>query len=134
KLIQFHSAHKYLVMCHHIEGYKSLGKLLASNDLEIDELAEKYIEGLMTALMHHANRGSHANTLHHLQGYFKKQLSSAHKQELTNQISSFREGLVPLLVPLTLINHYLMEYPNEYLESQVYLNPHPQELKLRYGY
>ncbi|PTO70738.1 YbgA family protein [Vibrio splendidus] len=134
KLIQFHSAHKYLVMCHHIEGYKSLGKLLASNDLEIDELAEKYIEGLMTALMHHANRGSHANTLHHLQGYFKKQLSSAHKQELTNQISSFREGLVPLLVPLTLINHYLMEYPNEYLQSQVYLNPHPQELKLRYGY
>jgi uncharacterized protein YbgA (DUF1722 family) len=121
-------------MCHHVEGYKELGQLLGESDLEINELAERYIEGLMTALQHHANRGTHANTLQHLQGYFKKQLSSTHKQELSRQINDFREGTIPLLVPLTLINHYLMEYPNEYLQSQVYLNPHPQELKLRYGY
>ncbi|MGF1709383.1 DUF523 and DUF1722 domain-containing protein [Vibrio kagoshimensis] len=134
KLIQFHSAHKYLVMSHHIAGYKKLGQLLANADLDVDTMANQYITGLMEALSHHANRGSHANTLQHLQGYFKKQLTSIHRQELSTQINDFREGLIPLLVPLTLINHYLLEYPNEYLQTQVYLNPHPQELKLRYGY
>jgi uncharacterized protein YbgA (DUF1722 family) len=46
---------------------------------------------------------------------------------------AYRQGLVPLLVPLTLINHYLRDYPNEYLSKQAYLNPYPTDLKLRYS-
>ncbi|WP_394393675.1 YbgA family protein [Shewanella woodyi] len=134
KLIQFHSEQKYLVMSHHIESYRQLGTLLGSSDLALDELANQYIAGLMEALKNKASRKSHTNTLHHLQGYFKKQLDHAKRQELTEQIDAYRLGLTPLLVPLTLIKHYLLEFPNDYLKQQAYLNPHPKELRLRYGY
>jgi len=134
KLIQFHSQQKYLVMSHHIESYRQLGKLLARADIDINEQSDLYISGLMAALKNKASRKSHTNTLHHLQGYFKKQLDAAKRDELTNEIDAYRKGLSPLLVPLTLIKHYLIEFPNEYLIQQAYLNPHPQELRLRYGY
>lgn len=134
KLIQFHSQQKYLVMSHHIESYRQLGKLLARADIDINEQSALYISGLMAALKNKASRKSHTNTLHHLQGYFKKQLDAAKRDELTNEIAAYRKGLSPLLVPLTLIKHYLIEFPNEYLMQQAYLNPHPQALRLRYGY
>jgi uncharacterized protein YbgA (DUF1722 family)/uncharacterized protein YbbK (DUF523 family) len=134
KLMTFHQAHKYLLMSHHVESYRELGRLLAQPEVNPDELAEEYILGLMTALKVKATRRTHTNTLMHIQGYFKKQLSKEKKEELTNEIHAYREGTTPLLVPLTLINHYIREYPNDYLESQVYLNPHPKELRLRYGY
>ena len=134
RLITFHSAHKYLVMSHHIESYKALGKLLARSELNLEDQANQYISGLMRALKHHASRKTHTNTLQHLQGYFKKKLISEKRQELAHEIVSFRNGITPLLVPLALINHHLRDHPNEYLSSQTYLNPHPKELRLRYGY
>lgn len=134
KLIQFHTQHKYLLMSHHLASYKSLGKLIARADLPLKDMADAYISGLMIGLKHLSNRKSHSNTLQHLQGYFKKQLSKIQKQELTEKINEFRDGLTPLLVPLTLINHYLREHSKAYLNSQVYFSPYPADLKLRYGY
>jgi uncharacterized protein YbgA (DUF1722 family)/uncharacterized protein YbbK (DUF523 family) len=133
-LIQFHSAHKYLVMSHHVESYKRLGRLLGNPEEDVEALADKYIMQLMSALKVKASRKSHTNTLYHLQGYFKKQLTKEQRSELTDSIHSYREGHTPLLVPLTLINHYLRDFPNEYLNGQTYLEPHPKTLRLRYGY
>lgn len=133
-IIVFHSAHKYLLMSHHVESYRTLGQFLAHSSLPLEQLADEYIARLMSALKNRATRATHTNTLQHIQGYFKKQLSKERTKELTDEITAYREGLIPLLVPLTLINHYLREYPNDYLSLQVYLNPHPKELKLRYGY
>ncbi|WP_026029522.1 YbgA family protein [Vibrio genomosp. F10] len=134
KLITFHSNHKYLLMSHNIESYKALGRLLADPQDPIETVADQYIAMLMEALTIKATRKSHANTLQHLQGYFKKQLNKEKRKELSDEIEAYRRGLTPLLVPVTLIKHYLLEYPNEYLASQVYLDPHPKELRLRYGY
>jgi uncharacterized protein YbgA (DUF1722 family) len=64
-------------------------------------------------------------------GYFKKQLTSDEKRELLETIDLYREGLTPLVVPLTLVNHYVRKYDQPYLRHQHYLNPHPAELKLR---
>jgi len=134
KLMTFHSEHKYMVMSHDLVAYKALGRLLARNDLSVTEMADEYILGLMTALKKKATRKKHANTLQHIQGYFSKQLTFAERQELTAQIEAYRNGLVPLVVPLTLVKHYLMHYPKAYLAKQAYLNPYPEQLKLRYGY
>ncbi|MDV7104901.1 DUF523 and DUF1722 domain-containing protein [Vibrio sp. TH_r3] len=134
KLITFHSTHKYLVMSHHIESYKKLGRLLANPEDNIEVVADKYISMLMQALTIKATRRSHSNTLQHLQGYFKKQLTKEKRKELSEEIDAYRNGVTPLLVPLTLINHYLLEFPNQYLADQTYLNPHPKALRLRYGY
>jgi len=134
KLMTFHSEHKYMVMSHDLVAYKALGRLLARNDITVEDMANEYILGLMTALKKKATRKKHANTLQHIQGYFSKQLTFAERQELTEQIEAYRTGLVPLVVPLTLVKHYLMHYPKAYLAKQAYLNPYPEQLKLRYGY
>ena len=71
------------------------------------------------------------NVLQHMMGYFKKQLSADEKQELLEVFDEYREGNIPLIVPITLIKHYVRKYDQPYLKDQVYLNPHPIELKLR---
>lgn len=134
KLIAFHSRYKYLLFAHHPATYKSLGRILGDAvQLDNETLAERYISGLMQGLKQRVSRKNHTNVLQHLQGYFKKQLSPAQKSELQLTIDKYRRGLLPLMAPLTLIQHYLREHPNPYLASQVYLNPHPEELALRYS-
>lgn len=134
KLIQFHSKYKYTLMTHDLVAYKSLGRLLGSADIPLEQLADEYILGLMNALKIKATRKKHANTLQHLQGYFSKNLSTGERQELAQQIHDYRQGLVPLVVPLTLIKHYLLIYPMDYVAQQSYLDPYPTQLRLRYGY
>jgi len=46
-------------------------------------------------------------------------------------IRDFRRHLTPLIVPVTLIRHYVRKYAVEYLQTQVYLDPSPKELMLR---
>lgn len=133
-LIAFHSRYKYLVLSHATSHYRTLGRLLADLGREpLETIAGRYIQGLMAALTIRANRRGHTNVLMHLQGYFKRVLTPSQKQELTELIDKYRIGTVPLLVPLTLLRHHLREHPNPYLASQVYLDPHPETLRLRYG-
>ncbi|SES63748.1 YbgA family protein [Thalassotalea agarivorans] len=134
KLYDFHSQHKYLVMSHDVEGYRQLGRLLGESEKSPEQLAEEYIAGLMKALKKIATRKKHVNTLQHLQGYFSKLLSKEEKEELTQQVHDYRKGLVPFMVPLALLNHYLKKYPNAYLEKQAYFSPHPAALRLRVNF
>jgi uncharacterized protein YbgA (DUF1722 family)/uncharacterized protein YbbK (DUF523 family) len=134
KLIQFHAEHKYLLMAHNANLYYKLGPLLSGSKEAIEVVAKQYIEGFMAILKTLPNRKSHTNTLAHLQGYFKRSLSSVERVDLANNIDKYRQGLLPLMVPITLITHYLTLYPDPYLKQQVYLHPHPDELKLRYSH
>lgn len=134
KLMTFHSQHKYALMSHNIVEYKKLGRLLAESELDVEVIAAEYISGLMDALKIKATRKSHTNTLQHIQGYFSKHINDDQRKELTNVIDEYRQGVMPLMVPLALIKHYLLEHPNEYLAEQTYLDPYPADLKLRYGY
>ncbi len=133
QLLQFHARYKYLLMAHNQVIYRELGPLLATMEDNLDEVAHEYFTGFMTALKCHASRKNQTSTLQHIQGYFKKQLSASQKAELTSAIMDYHEGLLPLLVPITLINHYVREFSCQYIADQVYLQPHPQVLKLRYG-
>jgi uncharacterized protein YbgA (DUF1722 family)/uncharacterized protein YbbK (DUF523 family) len=131
-LVDFHTRHKLLILSHDVEAYRRLGRLVGrAPDLSLDELFARYLELLSEALKKQATERKHANVLQHLLGYFKKQLSGDEKQEVLDLIDRYKEGLLPLVVPVTLINHYVRKYGEPYLERQVYLNPHPVELKLR---
>jgi uncharacterized protein YbgA (DUF1722 family)/uncharacterized protein YbbK (DUF523 family) len=134
KLTTFHSQYKYTVMSHDLIAYKKLGQLLARDDLPLEKKASAYITGLMAALTIKATRKKHANVLFHIQGCFSKNLQTNERNELCEQINAYRKGLMPLIAPLTLIKHYLMKYPAEYLTKQSYLSPYPDTLKLRYAY
>ena len=100
-----------------------------SDDLE--GLAAQYLSQLMTALKHHATPAKHANVLMHIMGFFKDKLDRGDKEELLGLIDAHRQQQVPLVVPITLINHFLRRFPDVYIERQVYLEPHPRELMLR---
>lgn len=131
-LYKFHARYKYLLMAHNVNLYYQLGPLLAQGEGDVDSLAEQYIEMFMQVLKTHPSRKSHANTLSHIQGYLKRNLRSEERQQLAKTIDKYRQGLIPLLAAMTLIKHYLTLYPDPYIEQQIYLNPHPEELKLRY--
>ena len=131
KLIAFHSLHKFLVMASSPVKYRELGNLLADLKHDLHQISQTYITVLMNALSIPATRGGHANVLTHLYGYVKKSLSTHIRQELITSIEDFRKGLVPLLAPLTLLNHHLKTHDVRYARYQIYLDPHPAWSGLR---
>lgn len=131
-LIAFHSAHKFQLLAHSTEAYRRLGRIVANaKKSDRDALSARYQDEFMAALRVPATPGRHANVLQHMAGYFKDRLDAPSRRELQDLISEFRSGLVPLIVPLTLIRHYISTFDIGYLKNQVYLYPHPNELMLR---
>ncbi|MFQ3621853.1 MAG: DUF523 and DUF1722 domain-containing protein [Spirochaetales bacterium] len=131
-LVAFHTRHKLLIMSHSVNAYKELGVLVAhAKDTERSELFRRYEESFMKALTLQATVKKHSNVLLHCLGYFKKYLTKEEKEELLSLIDQYRNRLLPLIVPITLIKHYVSKYQVSYLQDQVYLSPHPIELMLR---
>jgi uncharacterized protein YbgA (DUF1722 family)/uncharacterized protein YbbK (DUF523 family) len=132
KLGDFHTRNKLLILSHSQKHYRLMGKLVASGkQMPIKDLYHQYELLLMEALKLKTTIRKNSNVLQHLMGYFKKQLTADEKQEMLEVFGQYRDGYVPLLVPITLINHYTRKYDQPYLKQQTYLNPHPLELKLR---
>jgi uncharacterized protein YbgA (DUF1722 family)/uncharacterized protein YbbK (DUF523 family) len=132
RLMDFHASHKYLLMAHCPKTLKQLGAILAQGkDYQADQLYNTYLGVLSPTLQKIATVKKNTNVLQHIMGYFKKDLCTDEKSELKETIDRYHEGLVPLLVPITLINHYVRKYHQPYLTYQIYLNPHPLELMLR---
>ncbi|ACV68611.1 YbgA family protein [Desulfohalobium retbaense] len=132
RLVDFHSRHKLLLMAHSPELYKEMGRYVAqAKQMEPDALLPGYLELLDRAMRVKTTTKKHINVLHHLLGYFKDQLSSDEKQEFLEILEHYRAGNVPLIVPITLVNHFVRKYEEPYLGLQYYLNPHPIELRLR---
>jgi uncharacterized protein YbgA (DUF1722 family)/uncharacterized protein YbbK (DUF523 family) len=131
-LVAFHAAHKYLLLAHHPQGFKELGKKVAVAGLTpARQRGLSYAEGFMTVLRHPATVKRHVNVLQHLAGYLKRSLSPEDKRELGAILEDYRLGFVPRIVPLTLLQHHLARHPVEALTHQVYLHPHPREMMLR---
>jgi uncharacterized protein YbgA (DUF1722 family) len=131
-LVQFHTIHKYLLLAHSPQQYGVLGRLVGQADQHRPkELACRYGELFMKALAMKATVRKHVNVLQHILGYFKERLSAHEKAELLGVIGDYHQELTPLVVPLTLIKHYVRIFDVSYIRDQVYLNPHPKELMLR---
>ncbi|HPD17096.1 MAG TPA: DUF523 and DUF1722 domain-containing protein [Planctomycetota bacterium] len=131
-LVAFHTRHKLLLLAHSPKHYREMGRLVAhAKESPPDELFPRYEALLTEAMRLKTTPAKHANVLQHLMGYFKEQLSADEKRELLEAIGNYRQGHVPLIVPVTLINHYVRKYGQPYLREQWYLNPHPIELQLR---
>ncbi len=131
RLVEFHTRHKLLLMAHNVSAYRELGRMTAkAAEYDREELADQYIFKLMSALKLSSTVKKNVNVLHHVMGYFKKELTRDEKQELLEIINNYSDSLVPIIVPITLLNHYVRKYDKTYLKEQVYLNPHPVELKL----
>ncbi|NUU37044.1 DUF523 and DUF1722 domain-containing protein [Pseudomonas sp. C2B4] len=131
-LTDFHSRYKYLLMAHNPVQYKTLGALLGNmGRSDPQELGPHYFSELMAALKKCATRRTHTNVLQHLSGYLKQAISAEDKQEVQQVIGQYHQGIVPLVVPLTLLKHHFRQHPDPYIAQQVYLQPHPENLSLR---
>ena len=132
RIVDFHTKHKLLILSHSPTHHRIMGGLVAQvKAIPRKTFYERYERLLMEALALKATPKKHTNVLHHMMGYFKKMLSSQEKQELLEIMDRYRDGIIPLIVPITLINHYVRKYDQLYLRQQYYLNPHPIELQLR---
>jgi uncharacterized protein YbgA (DUF1722 family)/uncharacterized protein YbbK (DUF523 family) len=132
RLVEFHAKHKFLILAHGSKHYQEMGRLVAdAKKIPMQKLFLEYQKQLMEGLKLKATPKKNANVLMHMAGYFKEYLSAGEKAELLEVIELYRKRLVPLIVPITLINHYVRKYDQPYLKNQYYLNPHPVELQLR---
>ena len=131
-LVRFHTIHKYLLLAQSPQRYQLLGWLVGQAERHPPkEVALRYGGLFMQTLAMQATVRKHVNVLQHILGFFKNRLSSQEKTELLGVIGDYHRGLTPLIVPLTLVRHYVQIFDVRYIRDQVYLNPHPKELMLR---
>ena len=131
-LTDFHTSHKFLILSHSRKHYQQMGQLVArSEPIPLKERFDTYQDLFLEALRIKTTPKKHTDVLLHMMGFFKKELSPDEKQELLEIVEHYKNGLIPLVVPITLILHYVRKYDQPYLKNQYYLEPHPLELKLR---
>jgi uncharacterized protein YbgA (DUF1722 family)/uncharacterized protein YbbK (DUF523 family) len=132
ELVAHHTREKLLLMAHAPEAYRKLGRLIGEMDRhDPEDLSREYIEGFMQALEEEATRQRHTNVLQHMLGFFKRDLDAETRRELANHVEDYRQGIVPLLVPLALMRHQVRALDVKWLARQSYLEPQPNELMLR---
>ncbi len=132
KMVTFHTRHKLLIMAHSLEIYREMGRLVADGKgMRWPELLQRYEALFMKALALQATVRKNGNVLMHIMGYFKRELSHDEKEELLGVINQYRDHILPLIVPITLLKHYVGKHGQRYLQQQYYLSPHPAELMLR---
>ncbi len=131
-LTDFHASYKLNLMSHHQDGARELGRLAAraSSD-NLEQIANEYLVKAMQTLKTIATKKNHVNVLQHVMGYLKKQLDKDDKQELLETIEAYRQGQVPLIVPVTLLKHHFRREPDPWINQSYYFSPYPAELKLR---
>ncbi len=131
-LVDFHTDHKLLIMAHSEKHMRELGKLVAGpKNRPVEDIRHDHFTTMITALKLKTTVKKNVNVLMHILGYFKKLLTADEKQEALEIIERYHHYLIPLIVPITLMNHYVRKYDEPYLQRQYYLNPHPAELMLR---
>jgi uncharacterized protein YbgA (DUF1722 family)/uncharacterized protein YbbK (DUF523 family) len=131
-LVAFHTAHKLTLMAHSPSAYAALGRLVAgAKRIERAELRERYSAEFMAALKRLATPARHVNVMQHIAGYLRDRCDTDSRRELMEVIEEYRRATVPLIVPLTLIRHWVRCFDIAYLKGQTYLEPHPRELMLR---
>ncbi|MGV6807449.1 MAG: YbgA family protein [bacterium] len=132
KLTRFHARMKLTLMSHDQDESRSLGAMVATARREnLHAVVEEYFPRIMALLKVIATSKNHVNVLQHIQGYLKRDLDAEDKAELVDVIHRYRIGELPLIVPVTLLNHHFRKHPVPYIQASWYMNPYPQSLKLR---
>ena len=132
QVVEFHTAHKFQLMAHSTDAYRELGRVVATlKQKKRPQFRDEYQRAFMDALRPLATPGRNANMLQHAAGHLKNFLDSPSRTELADLVHDYRKGLVPLVVPITLIRHHARRHDIAYLNGQVFLEPHPRELMLR---
>jgi uncharacterized protein YbgA (DUF1722 family)/uncharacterized protein YbbK (DUF523 family) len=131
-LVVFHGVHKLQLLSHSRRGYAELGRLVAGAVRHPRrDLSEMYQRVFMTTLTRPVTPGRHSEVMLHAACHLKRLIQAGDRDELLGAIDDHRRGIVPLVVPITLLRHHVRRHEVGYLKDQTYLDPHPRELALR---
>ena len=132
RLVAFHTRHKFLLLSHSEVHYRAAGRLVAdAGRPDRTGLAREYLSTFMEGMRRRATRRRHANALHHLAGFLKRSIDAGDRRSLADMIEEYRNGSIPLVVPLRFLRHHFRRAPDRYVEMQHYLEPYPDDLGLR---
>ncbi len=130
-LVAFHTDHKYLLLAHDEAAYRRLGRQVAqAGTRPLERLGAEYARELMGALARRATPGQHANVLQHLLGYVSGRLDAGERAETMDLIERYRQGLVPLVAPISRLRRHFLRHPHPFVNRQHYLDPQPYALML----
>ncbi len=131
-LVAFHTRYKFLLQAHSEVHYRQLGRLVAqAGTVPIEQILADYFSLFTACLSHVAKVNNHVNVLLHMLGFLKSKLPSSVKLSIINLIERYKEQKIHLIVPITMLKHYVEIHQIEYLLEQKYLSPYPYELGLR---
>jgi len=82
--------------------------------LPFETLLRQYSQLLHSALNLKTTVRKQVNVLQHILDYLKRELSADEKQEALALIEDYRNELMPLFVPITLLNHFVRKYDQLY--------------------
>ncbi|MEM7166482.1 MAG: DUF523 and DUF1722 domain-containing protein [Planctomycetota bacterium] len=132
RLVEFHTAHKLLLRAHNEAGYRRAGSVVGqAGKIPNKQLFADYEAELQATMQTRSTPQRHRNVLEHAMGYLKKLLEPAEKAQILGAIKDYANGLLPLIVPITLLRYNIKKHDVEYLRGQLYFDPHPKELMLR---
>lgn len=128
-LVKFQANNKYLLMAYSQKEQKVLGQIVANHEkLAVDQLIGYYKEGLARAFAKIPRYRNYINVMMHIFGYFSDSLSSGEKTFILDSFDKYRNGKIPLSVPLNILKSYVIRYNDGYLLEQTIWAPFPEEL------
>lgn len=129
KLVTFHANNKYLFMAYNQTAMREMGRIVANHDKEdINTILSNYESVLHRLFATLPRFTSHINTLQHIFGYFKKELTTAEKRHFDQLIDKYRNEKIPLSAVTTLLQSWVVRYAQQYLSEQTYFYPFPDTL------
>lgn len=132
ELVEFHTSYKYLIYAKSHQAYKELGAIVANHEKnEFSTVLNNYKNSFLEAISNKGSIKKTYNVLLHIFGYFKKQLIKEEKEHLLNACNEYKQGIIPLIAVIKLLNLYVKKFDELYLKQQKFLNPYPPELALR---
>lgn len=131
-LVAFHTRHKLQLMAHSPKGYRTLGQIVARAGSSVpEELQQQYRDCFQRVLALPTTPGRHVNVLHHAFGMVSDLLSHTPRQDILAAVESYRDGTVPLSLPVLLLRQHSEANATTWLAGQTYLEPFPREVGLR---
>ncbi|MGM0508929.1 MAG: YbgA family protein [Fusobacteriota bacterium] len=128
-IIEFHSTNKYLFMAYDQEILKKLGKITANHeDLPIETVYQKYKETMSGLFENFRTDGMNINAFMHIFGYFKDLINTKEKEFFLEKLDAYRNNLVPAMVPISILESWVIRFDIDYLKTQTILNPYPDNL------
>jgi uncharacterized protein YbgA (DUF1722 family)/uncharacterized protein YbbK (DUF523 family) len=131
-LVLFHTGYKFLVMSKSTKAYNELGKIVANREkLPFVELLNNYETAFFQTLKLKNSRKKSFNALQHMYGFVKDFVDENEKNAILEQFEDFRNGTIPIISLVSMLELFAKKYECFYLLNQKLLNPYPKELRLR---